>query len=196
MGRANRPRTTMYSPDMASASTAACQAMLSARSADPAPRARATADVVAPPMDPAAIICIRVRKGKASARLARAAVPSCPTNHASANVTAVIMPTATTFGVARRQSTIATGASRICRMPGACAVDTSSRTPGATVTPSAERAGIREGEGMERFARYRCSLRRTRHWARGRRRAQMLHGGRKDRCSKPPSQRTSARRRS
>ena len=46
--------------------------------------------------------------------LARAAVPSCPTNQASENVTAVIMATARTFGVASRPSSLATGASRIC----------------------------------------------------------------------------------
>ena len=80
----------------------------------PGAKGRATADVVPPPMAPPAIICIRVRKGNANARLARAAVPSRSTNHASENVTAVIMATAKTFGVAKRQSAFATGASNYC----------------------------------------------------------------------------------
>ena len=77
----------------------ACHAIASARFLSPAPMARATADVVPPPIAPPAIICMSVRKGNTNARLARACVPSLPTYQASANVTPVITATARTLGV-------------------------------------------------------------------------------------------------
>ena len=62
--------------------------------------------------------------------------PRCPvgrTNQASANVTAVIIVTAKTFGAASRQSIPATGACSICWMPGACALDKRGLSWGARI---------------------------------------------------------------
>ena len=74
-------------------------------------------------MAPPDIICIKVRKGKASARLASATVPNCPTYQASAKVIAVIIATAMTFGVASRQRTLAGPASSRNCAPDVLALD-------------------------------------------------------------------------
>ena len=118
--------TPVNSKPKTMAITAACHASRSARSASPAPNARAMADDTPPPIAPADIICIRIRIGNTSATPARPSVPSLPINHASAKLTSACINASNTLGAASAISVGSTGAaSRRSRRCAASATDTS-----------------------------------------------------------------------
>lgn len=101
------------------------------------PRARAAADVKPPQAGPPGMMCRKVRKGKAGAELTKAAMPNRPTGQASANVAAVIMATAKTCGLARRQSIRLTGACSISCVSGVQPLDKSSCSQEVALTQHA-----------------------------------------------------------
>src|SRR5438552_2408635 len=87
-----------------------------ASSRRPAPSRRATADEIPPPMAPADIICISISTGKTSATPASASVPSLATKYVSMSPTDACASMTSTFGVARRTSVLAMGASSSTRV--------------------------------------------------------------------------------
>src|SRR5882724_2466006 len=88
----------------------------SASARRPAPRARAIADEIPPPMAPADIICISISTGKTSATPASASVPSLATKYVSMSPTDACTNMTSTFGVASRRSVLTIGPSSSTRV--------------------------------------------------------------------------------
>src|SRR5947209_1910767 len=90
--------------------TSACSTSASASAARRAPSARAIADEMPPPSDPAEIICISMTPGKTSAIPASASVPSRPTQNVSIRPELACASITMTLGHAMRSSSGTIGA--------------------------------------------------------------------------------------
>src|SRR5437660_818674 len=142
----------------------AWKASASASVRRPAPRARATADEIPPPMAPPDIICISIRTGKTRVTPANASVPSLPTKYSSMSPTAACTSITSTFGAARRSRVPGIEASRSIRVRG------SNRGPAPDRTTAVSAAAIvmcesehRDGASLRLLHTARVVLLRRRH---------------------------------
>tara|TARA_B100000767_G_scaffold174963_1_gene163575 strand:- start:3043 stop:3447 length:405 start_codon:yes stop_codon:yes gene_type:complete len=89
--------------------TIACHAAVSAFEFKPLPKDLEIEEVVAPPIAPADIICIKEVKGNTKAKLASGTIPNLPIKKASAKITSVIDETPIKLGNESLQTILKTG---------------------------------------------------------------------------------------